>query len=94
VGLLAKPTPHRLPAPRPLDVEEPRRVAERADRAVELLDLTLDDPRVRQSPARLPEIVPAREVVADYFDGPNQDGSTAASLQKCLDAYAVAARQA
>jgi hypothetical protein len=62
-------------------------------RALELLDLTLADPRQRQSPARLREIARAREVVADFFAGPNQYGSTGPSLQKCFDAYAVAARR-
>jgi len=60
-------------------------------RALELFDLTLADPRHRQSPTRLREIARAREVVADFFAGPNQYGSTASSLQKYFDAYAVAA---
>ena len=63
-------------------------------RALELLDLTLADPRQRQSLARLREIARAREVVADFFAGPNQYGSTASSLQKYFDAYAMAARRA
>ena len=63
-------------------------------RALELFDLTLDDPRLRQSPGRLREVARAREVVADFFAGPNQYGSTAESLQKYFDAYAVAARMA
>jgi hypothetical protein len=62
-------------------------------RALELLDLTLADPRHRKSPARLREISRAREVVADFFAGPNQYRSTASSLQKYFDAYAVAARR-
>jgi hypothetical protein len=62
------------------------------ERALELFDLTLDDPRHRQSPPRLREIARAREVVADFFVGPNQYGSTAADLQKYFDAYALAAR--
>jgi hypothetical protein len=62
-------------------------------RALELLDLTLADPRQRQSPARLREIARAREVVADFFAGPNQYGSTASSIQKYFDAYAAAARR-
>jgi len=62
-------------------------------RALELFDLTLADPRHRQSPARLREIARAREVVADFFAGPNQYGSTASSLQKYFDAYAMAARR-
>ncbi|OFW28863.1 MAG: hypothetical protein A3H97_16425 [Acidobacteria bacterium RIFCSPLOWO2_02_FULL_65_29] len=63
-------------------------------RALELLDLTLDDPRQRRSVARLREIARAREVVADFFAGPNQYGSTGPSLQKYFDAYARAARRA
>jgi hypothetical protein len=62
-------------------------------RALELLDLTLADPRQRQSPARLRELARAREVLVDFLAGPNQYGSTAASLQKYFDAYAVAARR-
>ena len=58
-------------------------------RALDLFDLTLDDPRHRTSPARLREIARAREVVADLFDGPNQYRSTAASLQRYFDAYAL-----
>ena len=34
-----------------------------------------------------------REVVADFFAGSNQYGSTDASLQKYFDAYAIAARR-
>jgi hypothetical protein len=62
------------------------------ERALELIDLTLDDPRHRQSLARLREIARVREVVVDFFDGPNEYQSTAAGLQKYFDAYALAAR--
>ena len=62
-------------------------------RALELLDLTLADPRHRRSSARLREIARAREVVADFFAGSNQYASTAASLQRYFDAYAMAARR-
>jgi hypothetical protein len=62
------------------------------ERALELIDLTLDDPRHRRSVARLREIARAREVVVDYLAGPNRYGSTASSLQKYFDAYALAAR--
>jgi hypothetical protein len=61
-------------------------------RALELLDLTLADPRLARSAPRLREIARAREVVADFFAGPNQYGSTAASLQKYFDAFAMATR--
>ena len=72
---------------------DPHRARGAVYRALELLDLTLADPRQRQSPARLREIARAREVVADFFAGPNQYGSTGPSLQKYFDAYAVAARR-
>lgn len=62
-------------------------------RALELLDLTLNDPRLRQTPRRRREIARAREVVADFFAGPNEYGSTASSLQRYFDAFAVAARR-
>jgi hypothetical protein len=62
------------------------------ERALELIDLTLDDPRHRQSPPRLRELARVREIVVDFFDGPNQYNSTAAGLQKYFDAYALAAR--
>jgi hypothetical protein len=63
------------------------------DRALELFDLTLDDPRHRQAPARLKEIARAREVVADFFAGPNAYSSTAAGLQRYFDAFALAVRR-
>jgi len=62
------------------------------ERALELLDLTLDDPRHRQSPARLRELARTREVVVDFFAGANEYRSTAADLQRYFDAYALAAR--
>jgi len=61
-------------------------------RALELLDLTLADPRHRRSVARLREIARAREVLVDFLDGPNQHRSTPASLQRYFDVYALASR--
>ena len=58
-------------------------------RALDLFDLILDDPRHRQSVARLREIARVREVVVDLFHGPNQFGSTPEALQRYFDAYAV-----
>lgn len=63
------------------------------ERALELFDLTLDDPRHRMAPSRLRELARAREVVVDFFDGSNEYHSTAASLQKYFDDYALAARR-
>jgi hypothetical protein len=54
----------------------------------------LDDPRHRHSVARLREIARAREVVVDFFAGSNEYGSTAASLQRYFDQFALAARRA
>jgi hypothetical protein len=61
------------------------------ERALELLDFTLADPRHRRSVARLREIARAREVLVDFLAGSNVYGSTEASLQRYFDAYAVAA---
>lgn len=58
-------------------------------RALDLFDLTLDDPRHRQSLARLREIARARELVVDVFDGPHQYKESPASLQRYFDAYAA-----
>jgi hypothetical protein len=71
----------------------PQRAEAALHRALELIDLTLDDPRHRGSVARLRELARVREVLVDFFAGPNQYGSTAASLQKYFDAYAIAARR-
>ena len=62
-------------------------------RALELLDLTLADPRLRRARPRLREVARVREVVVDFFAGSNQYGSTSASMQKYFDAYAIAARK-
>lgn len=63
------------------------------ERALELIDLTLDDPRHRRSVARLREVARTREVLLDFLVGSNQYGSTPAALQRYFDAYAVAARK-
>lgn len=69
-------------------------VAQRAfHRALELLELTLADPRHRASRSRLRELARAREMVVDYFAGTNEFGSTSASLQKYFDMFAIAARR-
>jgi hypothetical protein len=72
----------------------PRIADEALTRALELIDLTLDDPRHRASYARLREICRVREVVLDFLVGPNRYGSTESSLQRYFDAFAIAARNA
>lgn len=60
------------------------------ERALELFDLTLADPRW-DFPRRR-EIARAREVVCDFLVGDNEFASTAASLDDYFTAFAVAAR--
>lgn len=60
------------------------------DRALELFDLTIADPRWR---FRLREICRAREVVCDFFYGDNEYRSTAESLDRYFLPYAQAARR-
>ena len=61
------------------------------ERALELLDLTLADPR--WPPHRLREIARAREVVCDFLVGDNAYRSTAESLEAWFMAYGLAARR-
>lgn len=61
------------------------------ERAFELFDLTLSDPRWRGR--RLREIARAREVCADTFYGSREYGGTPESLEKYFYYFAVAARR-
>jgi len=61
------------------------------ERALELIDLTLDDPKHRASPPRLRELCRVREVLLDFLVGSNEYRSTEASLRRYFDAFAVAA---
>ena len=61
------------------------------DRALELLDLTLADPR--WSGPRLREIARTREVVCDFLVGDNLYRSTPELLDAYFLAFAVAARR-
>lgn len=63
------------------------------ERALELLDLTLADPRHRARPGRLRELARAREVVADFFSAAPTWPGDSASLQRYFDAFALAARR-
>jgi hypothetical protein len=60
------------------------------ERALELLDLTLADPRWR---GRLKEIARAREVLCDAADGGLEYGATLEDLDRYFLDFAVAARQ-
>ena len=59
------------------------------ERALELFDLTLDDPRWR---TRLKEICRAREVLCDIVFGPNSYSTTLEDLDRYFTHFAIAAR--
>ncbi len=60
------------------------------ERALELLDLTLADPRWR---GRLREIARSRELVCDAASGGHAYGSTLADLDRYFLWFAIAARR-
>ncbi len=60
-------------------------------RALELIDLTFDDPRHRASVARLREICRLREVLLDFLVGSNEYGSTEIGTQRYFDVFAAGA---
>lgn len=59
------------------------------ERALELLDLTIGDPRWR---SRLKELVRARELLCDAFFGGNEYGSSLADLNRYFFLFALSAR--
>lgn len=59
------------------------------DRALELFDLTITDPKHR---LRLRELCRAREVLKDFFFGDNAYGSTPESLDRYFLQFALHAR--
>ena len=64
------------------------------ERVLELLDLTLADPRHKRSVACLREIARTREILVDFLVGSNEYQSTGDSLQRYFDAFAFAAARA
>ena len=63
------------------------------EKALELFDLTLSDPRWQKVNGRLKEIRQARELVCDLFFGQNQYNETSEKLMKYFDEFAFAARK-
>lgn len=59
------------------------------ERAFELLDLTIQDPRWRK---RLKELTRVREILADAFLGAGEYGSTLEDLERYFFSFAFAAR--
>ena len=60
------------------------------ERALELLSLTLEDPRLR---TRARELARLYEALVDYFQGSNQFGSTDAIWRAYFSAFGYAARR-
>lgn len=58
------------------------------ERGLELLDLTIGDPRHR---GRLKELTRLREVLLDYFLGENRYGSTASNWRVYFHGFGLAA---
>jgi hypothetical protein len=63
------------------------------ERAFDLLDLTLDDNRLKQQPGRLRELCRAREILVDTFWGEKYYLDTPEKLEKYFFQFAVAARK-
>ena len=59
------------------------------DRALELLDLTISDPKLL---GRRKEICRAREVICDFFYGDNEYRSDGPSLDRYFTVFAIVAR--
>ncbi len=57
------------------------------ERGLELLDLTIADPKHR---GRLKELTRVREVLLDYFVGDNQYGSSESNWRSYFGAYGMA----
>jgi hypothetical protein len=60
------------------------------ERALELIDLTLEDTK---NVSRLKELTRLREALADFFMGSNEFSSTDASWRKYFSFFAYAARK-
>jgi len=60
------------------------------ERMLELLDLSVSQAR---RPSQVRELTRVREALVDYFEGPNEMGSSAALWRKYFDAFTYAARK-
>ncbi len=68
---------------------DPQRFNTSFDRMIELMDLTIADPKNK---FRLRELCRQREIVCDYFVGDNQYAFTAEWLDEYYLQFALAAR--
>lgn len=72
----------------------PSMVQPALERALEPIDLTLDDRRVRASVHRLRELCRVRGRFLDFVVGENRYRSTEAAIRRYFDVHALAARRA
>ena len=70
--------------------KDEKRYQDSMDRALELMDLTLQDPRWRDGTLR--ELDRAREMICDAMFGGQEYGSTLEDLDRYFFAFALAAR--
>jgi len=69
--------------------ENPERMQQAFERALELLDLTIADPKHLY---RLKELCRLREILCDFFVGDNEYQSSGESFDQYFLMYAIAAR--
>ncbi len=72
-------------------LQNDHRMRSALDRALELFDLTIGDPKNR---GRLKEVCRAREVVCDFFFGGNRYSTTPQSIDRYFTQFALYARRA
>lgn len=62
------------------------------DRSLQLIDLTIADPR-RRAPGPLRELTRIREILCDFFLGGNRYDTSAGFLRSYFNGFAVAAQR-
>jgi hypothetical protein len=72
---------------------DPEHALRAAERALELMDLSLDSTEPSAGFARFKELARAREALVDFFFGPNLFGSTHESWKKYFLYFSYAARK-
>lgn len=69
--------------------KNPERATRAAERALELFDLTMEDPDEENHPGKLKEVCRAREGFCDYFYGDNELNTDPVRLMKYYDYFAM-----
>lgn len=69
--------------------KNPERAERAAGRALELFDLTMEDPDAENHPGKLEEVCRAREEFCGYFYGDNEFGTDPVKLMRYYDFFAM-----